>query len=72
MGELLDFSTHFQKRKEIREARFQQDELYRIYGFLEVGPGGDFCLYCEQMRGFDGRCKNEDCPAFVGPSGKGT
>ena len=71
MGEVLDFlkfkEVKFERIRRLRE----QQRLFSIYGFLEMGGAMDFCAYCEQIRGFDGRCKNEKCPASMGPSKEG-
>lgn len=71
MGEVLDFLKFKRRKLRLKQERLEQEALFRIYGFLELGGGLDFCAYCEQMRGFDGRCKNEKCPASMGPSKEG-
>lgn len=77
MGEVLDF-LKFKEQKE-RQALLRK-VIASAYGFDPeltnistkfLGTGLGFCACCEQIRGFDERCNNEKCPAFMGPSKEG-
>lgn len=72
MGEVLDFQKFREERAALFLAEQTRMELFRIYGFLETRPDLGFCGFCEQVRGFDGRCKNKNCPSTLGPPEEST